>query len=80
MSKVHITIFLSKQEDGSFLAASIDSPRFCVSAHTEAEAAAKAERAFEYHQSNKHKVIDAKPTTTRLIAPAFKEKELCCVN
>ena len=73
----NVAIYLAKQDDETFIAVSIDAPRFCVQGATEAKALAKAERAIDYYNENKHKVLDVKARETRIITPAFEEKELC---
>lgn len=77
MTNAAPTIFFAKNADGTFLAVSIDSPRFCVYAATEVDAEAKALRAIEYYNVNKHKVLSLKARETRIVTPAFEEKELC---
>jgi len=69
-------IFISKQSDDTFLAVSIDTPRFCVSAATEDEAFAKAQEAISFYNEYKHRLLDVKARETHIIAPAFEEKEL----
>ena len=71
------TIFITQIEDGSFLAASIDSPRFCVGAPTERGAFEKAQRALAYYDGVEDKLRNIKPQETRVISPVYKEKELC---
>lgn len=71
------SIFLTKAEDGTFLAASIDSPRFCVGAATQREALEKAQRARHYYDSVKDKTRLAPARETRVISPVYEEKELC---
>ncbi len=71
------SVFFSKQEDGTFLAVSIDSPRFCVLAANDVDALAKANRIVEYYNANKHKVLGIKARETRVITLSFEEKELC---
>ena len=56
MDAIASTIFLSRQADDKVLAVSIDSPRFCVSAASESDALAKAQRAIAYYNANKHKL------------------------
>jgi predicted RNase H-like HicB family nuclease len=70
------TIFISKQRDGTFLAASIDVPRFCVGGTSEDEVHQKAQRALDYYQSAKDKVVYAEPTITSVVSPVYKEREL----
>jgi hypothetical protein len=70
-------IFVTKQADGLFLAISIDSPRFCVSAATPNEALDKAQRALDYSQSIKNEAIrQVKPTEVRVITPVYEKREL----
>ena len=73
-------VFLAKIEDGSFLAVSIDSPRFCVGGDTIEAAAAKAQRALEYFHAAKGKVLEVKPRESRVISPVYEQKELCAVD
>jgi predicted RNase H-like HicB family nuclease len=77
MTNLAPTIFISKQSDDTFLAVSIDLPRFCISGRTEADAEAKAQRAIDFYNRNKHRVLDLRLRETRVITPAFEEKELC---
>ena len=75
MSVEH-NVYISRLEDGSFVAASIDSPRFCVSGTSAAEAKDKAVRAliyFERVRSNAKPIVK----TTRTVVPIF-DKELVC--
>jgi predicted RNase H-like HicB family nuclease len=69
-------IYLCRQEDGTFLAASIDSPRFCVGSATEDEALEKAQRALDYYLGAKSAVRSIPAKETRVISPAFEEREL----
>lgn len=77
MNSTSHTIFFTTAEDGTFLVASIDSPRFCVGAATEQEAFGKAKRALEYYDSVKDKIRSISPRETRVISPVYQEKELC---
>lgn len=43
-------IYIARLEDGTFLAASNSTPRFCVGAETKAAAVEKAERALEFYR------------------------------
>jgi hypothetical protein len=70
------TIWLTAGDDGSVLAASVDSPRFCVGGATAEEAYEKARRALEYFRKTQGKVKVA-PRETRVISPVFEQKELC---
>lgn len=70
-------IYFSEQDDGTVLAASIDSPRFCVGASTEEEALAKARRAVAYYNDVLGKVSKRAKKETRVIRPLFQERELC---
>jgi hypothetical protein len=71
------TIFISRQGDGTFLAASIDSPRFCVGGPTEDAAYDKAQRALDYYRSAKDKITYAEPRVTSVVSPIYRERELC---
>jgi hypothetical protein len=71
------TIFFTTAEDGTFLAASIDSPRFCVGAATEQEAFEKAVCALEYYNRVKDNIRHIALRETRVISPIYQEKELC---
>lgn len=71
------TIFISKQTDGTFLAASIDSPRFCVGGADENEAYEKAQRALDYYRSVEGKFVYAEPKVTSVVSPVYHERELC---
>jgi|HubBroStandDraft_6_1064221.scaffolds.fasta_scaffold687672_2 hypothetical protein len=71
------TIFFTTGEDGTFLVASIDSPRFCVGGATEREAFEKAAGALEYYHRVKDKIRRISPRETRVISPIYQEKELC---
>ena len=77
MTKGH-NVFHTKLEDGTFLAASFDSPRFCVGAPTLDEALAKADRAFSYYHSISTKDRSHKPLETRVITPFFQLREMEC--
>lgn len=79
MTQSQPTVFFCKRKDGTFLAASIDSPRFCVAGSTQKEAQEKAQRAVDFYLQNKHKVLDLKAKETRVVTPVFEEKELCAV-
>ena len=70
-------IFISRQPDGTFLAASIDSPRFCVGGATEDEAFTKAQRALAYYRSVEGKIVYAEPRVTSVVSPVYRERELC---
>jgi predicted RNase H-like HicB family nuclease len=73
-----VEIFLTKTDDGSFLAASIDSPRFCVSAPTRAEAVQKAERARAYFlEASSEAAASVKPRSIRVISPVFVPEKVC---
>jgi hypothetical protein len=76
MSNTSHTIYYT-QENGTFLVASIDSPRFCVGGATELEAFEKAVRALEYYHSVQNKVRNIPPRETLVISPVYQEKELC---
>ncbi len=53
-NKTAHAIFITKQADNLFLAASIDSPRFCVGAATKSEAVDKAQRALDYFHETRN--------------------------
>jgi predicted RNase H-like HicB family nuclease len=76
MSNISHTVYFT-QENGTFLVASIDSPRFCVGGATELEAFEKAQRALDYYLSVKDKLRSIRPRETRVISPVYQEKELC---
>ena len=76
MTNATSTIFYAKQEDDSFLAVSIDTPRFCVGGKTLEEAEARAQHAVKFYNENKHKVLDLKARETRVVTPAYEEREL----
>lgn len=69
-------IHLSQNEDGTYLVASADSPRFCFLAPTREEARDKAQRALEYFASVGEKSPSA-PKEARVISPLFHAEELC---
>ena len=69
-------IFYATLDDGSVIAVSIDSPRFCVGAPTKEEALAKADRAIKYFHSAEGKARP-KLRKPRVIKPAFQEESLC---
>jgi hypothetical protein len=75
------TIFITRQDDGLVLAASIDSPRFCVGGTTESEALDKAQRALDYFASirDEKKIRQVRPTEVRVISPIYEKRELCLV-
>lgn len=77
MNRTSHTIFFTTAEDGTFLVASIDTPRFCVGGATEQEAFGKAKRALDYYHSVKDKSLTISPRETRVISPVYQEKELC---
>jgi predicted RNase H-like HicB family nuclease len=77
MSVISHTVYYTTAEDGTFLVASIDTPRFCVGGATEQEAFEKAKRAIEYYDSVKDKFRSIPPRETRVISPFYQEKELC---
>ena len=77
MSAISHTVYYTTAEDGTFLVASIDTPRFCVGGATELEAFGKAKRALEYYDSIKDKFRNISPRETRVISPFYQEKELC---
>jgi hypothetical protein len=70
-------IFHTKLEDGSVIAVSIDTPRFCVGAQTEEEALSKAKRALAYFESVRDSLRTPARKETRVISPSFKEEALC---
>lgn len=76
--KNHI-IHLSQNEDGSYLVASADSPRFCFRAPSIEEARAKARRALDYFDGAK-KTLRVSPRETRVISPLYQREELCVVQ
>jgi hypothetical protein len=51
MTNTTYNIFSASTDDGSWIAVSIDQPRFCVGAPTKEEALAKADRAKKYFES-----------------------------
>lgn len=69
-------IYLTRIEDGSFLAVSIDSPRFCVGGANEQEAFEKAQRALRYYDSVKGE-LSVKPKKTSVISFVYQQKDLC---
>ena len=77
MSSSSHTIFFTAAEDGTFLVASIDTPRFCVGGATEQEAFEKAQRPLDYYHSVKDKSHSVYPRETRVVIPVYQEKELC---
>jgi hypothetical protein len=76
MTKTPHRIFYATLDDGSVIAVSIDSPRFCVGAPTKDEAFAKADRAIKYSHSVEGK-YSTRSRQPRVIKPAFQEEELC---
>jgi predicted RNase H-like HicB family nuclease len=71
-------IFITRVEGGSYLAASIDTPRFCVGGTTRQNAYDKAQHALEYYHKVKDKVIrSVAPRETRVLSPVFEQEELC---
>ena len=69
-------IFYTEIEDGTFVAVSIDSPRFCVGAKTAEEALAKAHRALAYYNSA-HRDLQTSPRReTRVVSPSFRQELL----
>jgi hypothetical protein len=70
-------IHFTQAEGGGFLAVSIDSPRFCVSASTEDAARAKAIRALDYFYDAKCKATRLAPRTARVISPVFEAEKIC---
>jgi predicted RNase H-like HicB family nuclease len=70
-------VFYSRLEDGTYLAASIGVPRFCVAAPTRAEVREKAEQAIAYYNEAKGAIQHVKPRSTQVISPAFEPEELC---
>jgi len=77
MSSSSHTIFFTAAEDGTFVVASIGTPRFCVGGATEQEAFEKAQRALDYYHSVKDKSHSVYHRETRVISPVYQEKELC---
>jgi predicted RNase H-like HicB family nuclease len=77
MTNAEHRIFSTALEDGSFIAASVDSPRFCVGAATEEEAFEKATRALSYYESVKKTLRTPKRAEVRVISPSFREEALC---
>jgi hypothetical protein len=69
-------IFYATLDDGSVIAVSIDSPRFCVGAPTKEEAFAKADRAIKYFHSAEDK-SHLRQRESRVVRPAFQEESLC---
>ena len=76
MSNGH-RIFLSSDGDDRWLAASIDSPRFCVGASSGPGVVEKSLRALEYYHSVKDSLRTVAPLETRVVSPVYEEKELC---
>jgi hypothetical protein len=70
------TVFYRKLEDGSFIVASIDSPRFCVGASNKEEAIAKAKRALEYYDSVAASLKPPERKPQRVINPSFERAEI----
>jgi hypothetical protein len=70
-------IHVAQIEPGCFLAVSIDSPRFGVSASSKEEAVAKAERARIFFNENKHSLLSIQSRETVIVEPAFEVQELC---
>lgn len=71
-------IFVTQDGDGNFLAAHIDSPRFCVAAPTKIEALRKAERAITYfNEVSPTAAATAKPRSTRIVSPVFVPERVC---
>ncbi len=69
-------IFSASIEGGIVIAASVDSPRFCVGAPTAEEATAKAARALTYYNSVR-KTLRTTARETRVVSPSFRIEELC---
>ena len=69
------TIFSAIEEDGTFLAFSIDSPRFCVGGATEREAFEKAAGALEYY--HRLKGVIARKRTAILSAFWYNWDDTC---
>jgi hypothetical protein len=70
-------IFHTELDDGSIIAVSIDSPRFCVGAQTKDEVLSKATRALAYFDSIRNRLRTPSREETRVISPSFKEEQLC---
>lgn len=69
-------IFTFRREDGTFLCASIDAPRFCVAGSTLEEARAKATRALDFYERHKHTTKSVETKRTRVISPVYEREEL----
>lgn len=69
-------VFTFQREDGTFLCASIDTPRFCVAGDTAEEARAKAQRALDFYDRTKHSVRTVNPKRTRVISPVYEREEI----
>jgi hypothetical protein len=69
-------IFYTEIEDGTFVAVSIDSPRFCVGAKTAEEALAKAHRALAYYNSAHRNLQTSPRRETRVVSPSFRQELL----
>ena len=60
-------LYITQREDGSWLAASVSTPWFCVSGPTEAEAKSKAQRALDFWCENRGAPV--KQTLSRTVSP-----------
>lgn len=74
-------VFVTLVGDDTWLAASVDSPRFCVGASSREEAFERAARALRYFAEVKDRLhVGARPVETCVISPFFEEKELCAAG
>jgi hypothetical protein len=78
MSNDH-SIYTTQLPDGSFLAVSLDSPRFGVTGSTSLAAKEKALEALEYYDTALKEVENKRPKTpkvTTVIRPIFEKSKL----
>lgn len=69
-------IYVAKLGDGTFIAVSIDSPRFCVGAESDRSVRAKAKAAIEFFDSAPKQAPDHR-VNHDVVKPVY-EKELLC--
>lgn len=71
-NEIDFVVYYTQRDDGSWLAASVSTPWFCLSAPTEEEAKAKAERALAFWCNNRAAPLNK--TLERSVSPFSPRK------
>lgn len=71
------TVHFTQIEDGSYLAASVSVPRFCVGAPTLDEVKAKAERALRFYSEQRSNMVQAPARRRTIVTPVYHREALC---